>query len=544
MDKQAANEAAAAEPGAVNLPRMSSSEEDWGEGRGLLQTDDERQGAVDAEDGSGRASLSLDALLDEIGLGRWNVGIVLICGLGNAADAVEAMCMGYILPELPDVGAAQRGVLTSAIFVGMLFGGLVCGSICDQYGRRPCLLFSLGITFAFGLMSSAMPTWDGVAFCRVAAGFGVGGAVPATFTLGIEVVPRARRGLMQNVIAAHWMVGTLFTAGLAWYILGNNRASAVPGEVEIAVSTVGGAVPPWRIFAALCALPSGLTFMLVWTMVPESPRFLMVQGKHAQALRVLNIGAAKHGHRPLDVTASDLSPASGQRRPQNTFRQNVQTLFAHPLRQTTLLLCGIWAALNFGWYGLLNWLPTVFDKLHLEMDAYESAFLTVAANAPGNLFAMALADRVGRKTQLAGSTGVSAVVGVCFAFATTPTGALTAACFFNAISVGAWNSLDCLSAESFPTSLRGTALAVLAAVGRLGSTAAQFYNSELVERDAVAVLLLTSAGTMLCASAMTMALPKETAGVALQDTVTIKADKLRDRDSAGGDEGIPLKLRP
>ena len=166
-------------------PRMSSSEEDgWGEGRGLLQRTERTEGA---------AAPSLDALLDEIGLGRWNIGVVVICGLGNAADAVEAMCMGYILPELPDVGAAQRGFLTSAIFIGMLFGGLVCGSICDRYGRRPCLLVSLGTTFVFGLMSATMPTWSGVAFCRVAAGFGVGGAVPATFTLGIEMVSAHKR---------------------------------------------------------------------------------------------------------------------------------------------------------------------------------------------------------------------------------------------------------------------------------------------------------------------------------------------------------------
>ena len=83
----------------------------------------------------------------------------------------------------------------------------------------------------------------------------------------------------------------------------------------------------------------------------------------------------------------------------------------------------------------------------------------------------------------------------------------------------------------------------------------------------MAVLLLTSAGTMLCASglslslslslsasaplpfpyclslpvspAMTMALPKETAGAALQDTVTRK-----DNSSIGSEEGIPLTARP
>ena len=58
--------------------------------------------------------------------------------------------MGFILPELPDAPAAQRGFLSAAIFIGMLFGGLLCGMIADRLGRRPCLLLSLGITGAFG----------------------------------------------------------------------------------------------------------------------------------------------------------------------------------------------------------------------------------------------------------------------------------------------------------------------------------------------------------------------------------------------------------
>ena len=45
-------------------------------------------------------------------------------------------------------------------------------------------------------------------------------------------------------------------------------------------------------------------------------------------------------------------------------------------------MCGIWAALNFGWYGLLNWLPTVFDSLHLDLNSYESAFMVRALHFP------------------------------------------------------------------------------------------------------------------------------------------------------------------
>jgi hypothetical protein len=37
---------------------------------------------------------SIDALIEAVGLGRWNLTIVWICGLGNAADAIEMMCIG------------------------------------------------------------------------------------------------------------------------------------------------------------------------------------------------------------------------------------------------------------------------------------------------------------------------------------------------------------------------------------------------------------------------------------------------------------------
>ena len=139
--------------------------------------------------------------------------------------------------------------------------------------------------------------------------------------------------------------------------------------------------------------------------------------------------------------------------------------------------------------------------------------------------AMSMVDRVGRKTQLAGSTAGAALFAACFAFASSQVAAVAAACLFNAVAVGAWASLDCLSAESFPTSLRGTALAVLAAVGRLGSTAAQLYNSLLVGLALpVSLLLLTSAAMMLLASVLAALLPRETARAALDDTSATAAD--------------------
>jgi hypothetical protein len=66
-------------------------------------------------------------------------------------------------------------------------------------------------------------------------------------------------------------------------------------------------------------------------------------------------------------------------------------------------------------------------------------------------------------------------------------------CLFNFVSVSAWNALDCISAETFPTAQRASAMAVLAAVGRLGSTVAQFVNGWLMAAGAPAPLLLCCA---------------------------------------------------
>ena len=61
---------------------------------------------------------------------------------------------------------------------------------------------------------------------------------------------------------------------------------------------------------------------------------------------------------------------------------------------------------------------------------------------------------------------------------------------------------------------------MLAAVGRLGSTAAQLYNSLLIGLALpVSLLLLTSAAMMVCASVLAALLPRETARAALDKPV-------------------------
>lgn len=120
-----------------------------------------------------------------VGSRQWIV--VAICGLGNATDAVEVLSMSYVLPVI-DLSANEKGLLSSAVFVGMLVGAVVAGFSADRYGRKPILLASMLMnatcTLGFALSSHVLA----LAALRFFTGCGVGGAVPVVFSLASEVV--------------------------------------------------------------------------------------------------------------------------------------------------------------------------------------------------------------------------------------------------------------------------------------------------------------------------------------------------------------------
>lgn len=63
-------------------------------------------------------------------------------------------------------------LLTAAVFMGMLLGGMLAGSAADRLGRRWCLIFSLAVNCTFAAISSAAPSVGWLIAARVCAGLG------------------------------------------------------------------------------------------------------------------------------------------------------------------------------------------------------------------------------------------------------------------------------------------------------------------------------------------------------------------------------------
>ena len=118
-----------------------------------------------------------EVALKYLGFGLFHCCLLIVNGIALSSDAVEVLSISFVLPILykPEefgISDAESAVLSSIIFLGMLFGSYFWGSLADIAGRRTTLLFSLALSGIFGLASAFAPTFWVFILLRFCSGFG------------------------------------------------------------------------------------------------------------------------------------------------------------------------------------------------------------------------------------------------------------------------------------------------------------------------------------------------------------------------------------
>jgi MFS transporter, VNT family, synaptic vesicle glycoprotein 2 len=492
--------------------------------------------------------------------------------MANACDAAEILSVGYIMTVYRSADTSEalstleKELLSAAVFVGMLIGGVIAGLTADSLGRRPTLLASLSINLVFALLSAAAPSAGWLVAARVLAGLGVGGSIPCVFTYGAELYPVPVRGKSLSLIASFWMIGSIYAATAAWLLLGNGFG----GERIIPSGN-------WQQYALVSGLPAALAMALTCCQLPESPRYLAGQGRKHDAAAVLSSMVGLHisadklslndtatadsddddccdtaadsavlnskGYAKLLQPDTDDSSSTQQTASQSSYSDRSSSsssrggafaaLLSPAAARTSTVLMLVWFSLSYGSYGVSTWSSTLFTDIGLG-NPFLSSLVYSLANLPGNVFSVLFVERIGRKRLLASSMALAAAAAALFALGTRGGAVLIvgAAAAFNAFSVAGWNCLDALSAESFPTDVRTTALGLVAASGRAGSIAAQFVNGSLEHN--IPLLLLVTSGLMLLGAAVTLLLPVEMGGVELQEGGMKQRRSTAQRSSSNG----------
>lgn len=151
-----------------------------------------------------RQSLIVNRALRDMGMGRYQWELFVLCGAGWLFDDLWLVGLALSLPSLStEFGLDANAVryTTMALFFGMGCGSVVWGSLSDSLGRRIAFNSTLLITGVFGVMIAFGPTWSITAFLFSAMGFGVGGALPVDGMLFLEFLPSANTRLLTLLSA-------------------------------------------------------------------------------------------------------------------------------------------------------------------------------------------------------------------------------------------------------------------------------------------------------------------------------------------------------
>lgn len=331
----------------------------------------------------------------------------------------------------------QTEVAAGSLLAGCALGAGVAGTLSDRFGRKRVLLLA-AVIFALSSVAAALPRGLGeFVAARVVAGVAIGIASLLAPLYIAEVSPAAIRGRLVSLNQLAIVLGILVSYLAGWALAGGDES--------------------WRLMFAVAAAPSLLFFCALF-FVPESPRWLVKEGRHDDAARVLaRLGEPASQLRVIEEAIAEESGSLRQLLEETLRRPLVIGVTLAVLQQVT----GINTVLYYG--------SIIFTEQAGAASTSAALWANVMIGAMNLVFtvvALFTIDRLGRRVLLmaaAGGMGVSlAVLSAVFAAgAATPASVLgLILCYVACFSFGMGPTVWVVIAEMFPTRIRGRAMAV------------------------------------------------------------------------------------
>ncbi len=332
----------------------------------------------------------------------FTVAVALIVALGGFLMGFDASVIsgvvGFIQPEFA-LTEIELGWSVASLTLTATLAMMVAGPLSDRLGRRPVLMLAAA-TFLISAVASALaPTFTVLVAARMLGGLGVGAALIIAPMYIAELAPPAIRGRLVSFNQLNIVLG-ISAAFFSNYLI------VKLGQSESGwVAALGLEAWNWRWMLGLEALPA-LVYLIALKFVPESPRWLIMNGRDAEAERILaRAGGAAQAR--ADVLAVRASLAAAQDQP----RARLRELFRPAFR--LVLTIGISVAVLqqiTGINAVFFYAPMIFEQSGVGTDAaFMQAVLVGLTNLVFTVVAMVLIDRLGRRLLLLlGTSGIAA----------------------------------------------------------------------------------------------------------------------------------------
>ncbi|ALX96520.1 MULTISPECIES: MFS transporter [Serratia] len=379
---------------------------------------------------------------------------------GYAMDGFDLLILGFMLPVITtELGltSSQAGSLVTWTLIGAVIGGVIFGHLSDRFGRIRVLTITILMFSLFtGLCAVAVGYWDLLAY-RTLAGIGLGGEFGIGMALIAEAWPAEKRNRASAYVGMGWQLGVLAAAFLTPLLL----------------PYIG-----WRGMFLVGLLPALVSFLIRRTM--GEPKAFTQQKTSEQQL---------------------------------SFTQRLKLLFKD--RATGKASLGIFilcSVQNFGYYGLMIWMPTYLAK-NFGFSLTKSGVwtgVTVIGMTFGIWLFGVLADRFPRWIIFVIYQVGAVVMVISYAQLTDPTLMLFAGALMGVFVNGMIGGYGALISDTYPVQARATAQNILFNLGRgVGGLGPLVIGALVTQVSFTAAISLLAAIYLLDIFATLFLLPKK-----------------------------------
>ncbi|KAJ8247508.1 hypothetical protein GJAV_G00247200 [Gymnothorax javanicus] len=451
-----------------------------------------------------------------------------------------------------------------------MVGAFVWGGLADKVGRRQCLVTALAVHCVFAFLSCFAQGYGFFLFFRLCSGFGIGGSIPIVYTYYSEFLTMDKRGEHLSWLCMFWMMGGLYASFTAWGIIPHyGWGFSMGGEFQVhswRVFVLVGALPAIGSLVGLMFMPesprfllevmanvmslasaelrlTGLFLTIIWfTMAfsyyglsvwfPDMIKYLQyeeyeskVKTFHREKVEnfYFNFSLENQVHKEGEyindkfINIEIKSVKFEDSLFENCYFEGIsstQTFFKNcTIKHTVFYNTDLWEE---------KFIDCILENAtfehskkgcHLNFQEendiliYLVSFLGSLAVLPGNIISALFMDKIGRIHMIGGSMLISAGC-TFFLFLSFSQAAIIAwQCLFCGTSVAAWNGIEVITVELYPTSKRATAFGVLNALCKLAAILSSSIFAAFVGITKV-IPILMSFSALVCGGLLALKLPE------------------------------------
>lgn len=365
---------------------------------------------------------------------RWKIMWASI--IGYAMDGLDVLILSFAMAAIVSefgLTLGEGGLIATYTLIGTVLGGYLFGIFADYFGRVHT--FSLTIII-FSIFTGACAFADNVIhlnILRFLAGLGLGGEYGIGMTLVSETWPAAKRARATAGVAMGWQAGAVLAAILAAVVLPDYG---------------------WRGLFLVGVVPA---LLAAWARhgIKEPPMWV----KRKEMKKEL----AARKERGETLTAEE------EEQLEEAKKFPLAHLFASPSKTvTTLSLTVMTSVQNFGYYGIMVWLPMILLKEHGLTTKSMSGWMivTVIGMIAGIYVFGYLCDRLGRKIPYLIFYICAAAMVYIYVNLGTPVALLFGGAFLGFFCNGMMAGYGTLLSENYTTDARSTAQNFIFNTGR------------------------------------------------------------------------------